>query len=472
MWKLYVKRLVVLRNVLHGRCLSLGIDIWMGKSVKLVLALILFLPILVHAAAVPAHSPVMGQATGGLIAQKVAQRGFAANDPRIAATVSGVGAALTGIASGVAVGATWPAILAAAGVSAVVSGVMPLLVEKTINWLWGTGDQAQVSGSDMVATVPSTPIFGSTCTNACALTYMSPGESRYFQTPTAGVISLLMVKFIQGVSWSYTGMLDMSGNTINTAPAGGDYWKSQMVQTSGYTKVDGTVIPAPSGGAYVLFTHFPPTGVPEVATYVSTMKSTSQVIADLPQSAVSAHMSDASLAAAVNTLWRAASLQPAYPGVPWDATNPVTPTDVAAWKAANPSLTPTLSDYIAPAVDPTSHSVQVPLPTSNTNPNVSNPGIGGTKVDLGADPGIPAPNLEATPTGTQIFQPIKDGVSGWSNFTVPVHSATCPTSSFSWWGRTHSFDAHCTLIDSNQSTIHSAMMALWVLVALFIVLGA
>jgi len=267
-------------------------------------------------------------------------------------------------------------------------------------------------------------------------------------------------------------MLDMSGNSISPAPSGGNYWKSVMVQTSGYTKVDGSTVAAPSGGAYVLFYHYPPTGQTETPTYVPAMKPTAQVVADIPQAVVTSQLSNETLAALANAQWRAASLQPNYPGLPYDASAPITPQEVANWRAANPSSVPTLNDFISPAVNPTTSKVDIVAPT--TNPNASNTATTGTTVNLGTDPGITAPTLEAPPS--DLFKPIKDLMQPWLTWTVPDHSATCPTwqASPSIAGHVFSIDVshHCTFAESYRSAISAAALACWVVIAAFIILSA
>ena len=47
-------------------------------------------------AALPAYSPKFGNAMAGVVQQKVAARGFAANDPRFIATEAAIGTVLTG----------------------------------------------------------------------------------------------------------------------------------------------------------------------------------------------------------------------------------------------------------------------------------------------------------------------------------------------------------------------------------------
>lgn len=438
-----------------------------------VLMLVMLYPFIAQARSVPDYSSKLGLATSSLIGNKVNARGFAATDPRFTSTVNGVGAAITTIAGGLATGVSWPAVLAAAGISAVATVAIPLLADKAITWIWGNGDQAQVSGSDMVATVPNTPIYGtSTCNNSCVLTHMSPGEQRYFNTATSGVVVLLMLKLVTGATWSYSGMLDMSGSPIAIAPATGNYWKSIMVQTGGYTKVDGSTVSAPTGGAYVMFLHYPPTGQQEMPSYLPQMKPTAQIFLDIPQPALASPMSNEALATIANAQWRAASLQLDYPGLPYDATNPITAQDVAVWRATNPSSVPTLNDYFSPALNPTTGKVDITTPT--TNPNASNTAPTGTAVNLGTDPGVTAPTLETPPT--DLFKPISDLMQLWLSWAVPDHDGACPTwqASPSISGHIYNIDLsyHCTFAESYRSAITAAALACWFAIAAFIILSA
>ncbi len=65
----------------------------------------------------------------------------------------------------------------------------------------------------------------------------------------------------------------------------------------------------------------------------------------------------------------------------------------------------------------------------------------------------------------QYFNPLRS----WS---VPYVSGTCPTGSFTWNNETFSFDVMCQLFNDNLTIIQGSMSVLYVLAALFIVLGA
>ncbi len=63
------------------------------------------------------------------------------------------------------------------------------------------------------------------------------------------------------------------------------------------------------------------------------------------------------------------------------------------------------------------------------------------------------------------FNPLR----AWS---VPVQAGSCPTGSFTWNDNVFSFDVMCQLFNENLTIIQGAMNTLYVLAALFIVLGA
>jgi len=62
-----------------------------------------------------------------------------------------------------------------------------------------------------------------------------------------------------------------------------------------------------------------------------------------------------------------------------------------------------------------------------------------------------------------------NALRGWS---LPSHSSSCPVGSFSWENRTYAFDTHCQLVADHWGVLQVAMTVVWVVLALFIVLGA
>ena len=122
------------------------------------------------------------------------------------------------------------------------------------------------------------------------------------------------------------------------------------------------------------------------------------------------------MADTINKAWQKAAMDPTYQGVPYSYSDPVTAADVSAWQASNPASYPTVQDLLSQAVNPATGSVPVTAPgTGTVTPPVTNPGTGTTvnvTLDLGPNPGIQTPGLEATPTGSQILAPLMNMMPG------------------------------------------------------------
>lgn len=102
------------------------------------------------AEAIPAYNGRVNVAVGGIVSAKVGKWGFAANDPRITATASGIGMGLTYLGVGIATGAVatvgWPALLAAAGISALVGGGVSLAVDGLYKWIFNSDGTVTTQG--------------------------------------------------------------------------------------------------------------------------------------------------------------------------------------------------------------------------------------------------------------------------------------------------------------------------------------
>ena len=112
--------------------------------------------------------------------------------------------------------------------------------------------------------------------------------------------------------------------------------------------------------------------------------------------------------------------------------------------------------------------------TSPTATQVSpdTPAASQVKVDLGQDPGTPAPNLDTPPDGPTILAPITSMMPDLKNWKMPSHTSVCPQPSFDVFGHSFTFSTHCTLIDANKGILQAAATVAWTVLALFIVLGA
>jgi hypothetical protein len=195
------------------------------------------------------------------------------------------------------------------------------------------------------------------------------------------------------------------------------------------------------------------------------------------------------LAQMVDRAWQNAAAQPNYQGLPYSATQPVTPADAAGWQNENPSLNPTLGDLLVPASSAGSSSVFIssdaasspnpgtgtgtspnPTPTGVTDVNVVNSPT--VRVDWGADPDVPTPSLEQTPTASAILSPLLNLMPSLRSFTVPSHGAACPKPSFSLFEKQIVMDSHCALLDGVKPTLYAVMAFVWLMLAAFIILRA
>lgn len=173
-----------------------------------------------------------------------------------------------------------------------------------------------------------------------------------------------------------------------------------------------------------------------------------------------------------NRAWQQAAATPGYTGVPYQMYDPVSSWDVAqAYSPQNNPYNdtyPTVQDALAPVSAPnTAISINLdPNPvTTTTSPST---------VDLGPDPGIAAPVLEATPTAQQILSPILNLMPSLKSFVVPSHTAACPRPSATVWGKTVTLSGHCDLLETPgvRDALYAAMAVVWTMAALFIVLKA
>jgi hypothetical protein len=175
----------------------------------------------------------------------------------------------------------------------------------------------------------------------------------------------------------------------------------------------------------------------------------------------------------LNELWRQASEDPAYDGVPYDKTRPVTDKDLTDYKDRRPSDWPKWGDLPTLTPKPVENPWKNPDETSAVSPEASASAVV-VRVDFGPDPGIKAPDLEAPPD--RLFDPIKALMQPWTGWQVPSHSGECPT----WYGApsiggyTFILDLsyHCQFVEAYRSAILAAAVACWAVIAVFIVLSA
>ena len=189
----------------------------------------------------------------------------------------------------------------------------------------------------------------------------------------------------------------------------------------------------------------------------------------------------------INKLWKDASVQSGYQGIPHDALNPVTTATVQAYATANPLAYPTVAALVAPIGAVGSPAVTTGLAPSTTyNPTV--PVVPATPVapptstviappsattDLGVDPNIRFLPPVA-PTAQSILDPILNMLPGWRTATFTA-SGDCPKPNINFapfMNLVVTMESHCNLIEQNRALISSLMSGVWLLIAALIVLAA
>lgn len=204
-------------------------------------------------------------------------------------------------------------------------------------------------------------------------------------------------------------------------------------------------------------------------------------------------LSPAQLANLVNKLWRSAADRAGYSGVPYPLAEPVTTAEMQALRDAKPAIWPTVNDAWANtspiSTAPWFGDVPIPWNTgASTDPTyVPEPGVdvvvdggGGSggpvtvnvqvdaQVDLGADPGIGAPELEA-PSAADIVAP----AFGWFDVgDVELGAGECPRPTFDAFDKTFVIERHCLIVADNAAIISAIFVAFWTMCGAVVVLRA
>lgn len=443
---------------------------------KIVVFAFMFLPLFASAAA---YAPIkVSNAVSGVIEQKLVSRGFAANDPRYAATIQTSGTVISAAAgagaAAIVVGAftapAWVTAAVAAGVAVAVGYAVSLAVDGVTQWLFGS-DSTQVNvvaaegtggGLELVLGGP----YWST-----SYGYGSTPEAAMYASFADGVIVKSVTcrmpdQIIQGATAYCTSVSNSPWSppdfTIDDSPVGYSESGSPYSSSSGSYKIGVGMFPMPSDGS-----GSGKTGVMPIQTAVDQISEAEKGKSLNPEI----------VAAIANQAWLQAAQAPGYQGLPYSYSDPITAADANAWRNSNSSSWPSVGDFVSPfpngstGTSPSNPPFTLPAPGEAVSP--VNPGTG-SQINLGSDPGIGAPTLEPTPTGAQILAPITALMPDLKNFEVPSHQGECPRPEFDIDVlRTHvRMDAHCTLFEEVRGPLYNGSLVAWLIAALFIVLSA
>lgn len=430
----------------------------------------------VYAQAFPNPKPQpdrVARALSGVLQQGMQKRGFAANDPRFMNTVARASPVLSvtagSTAAAVTVGAVtapaWATVALAAGIGAVVTYAVSLGIDALVDWLFrddGLIDQSSAENS----------AYPSHAFNAGdrVWTYKDwQGVQHY------GANADALAREYRYVDMKRQGYPHISEPTCFADGTTGYWCGNYKVTLSGTAPVSCGAGMQAIGSNCASFSYPLPVTFPDVDGLTP-----QQAISNLTDEELNKPLNPVLVAALANLAWQQAAQEPGYDGLPYPQADPLTTADVAPWAQANPELAPTVGDFVSPNPSPSGSSNPWSLPSNpsapnpepaSPNQNTTNPGAENPTTNLGPDPGIGTPTLEAIPTAQQIAQPILDMMPDLRGYTPSPHTGECPRPAIELYG-THVLDAHCTLIDDNKAIIQAAMLLAWALIALFIVLSA
>lgn len=324
----------------------------------------LFNPAVVHAQAQPAASLVQ-RAISGILQKKMATRGFASNDPRWSATLTGTGTAIAGGAAAAAVvtlaGVTAPAWVTTGAVialGALFTAGIDLAIDG-IKWAFkgdGSITYPIASGTYPSQKGPDTFVYGQwRAGNALGIaTYWALDYNAALQrdSPQAGAsVGLEQCETYGNGTWmcsfSYS---NPSGTTPNWYRISGSSQQGVAYTCDG-TTVNGVCQPPLStGGAG------------------SETGSPTKAVQSLSDGDKAKPVNPVVLAAIADQAWKNAASQPGYNGYPYDAANPITTADAAAYQQANPQAWPKVADLVAPQPSTSANPNPWSLPNSAAEP--------------------------------------------------------------------------------------------------------
>ncbi|SOZ35596.1 hypothetical protein [Cupriavidus neocaledonicus] len=487
-----------------------------------------------QAQALPVANFVVNRAVSNVVTRVAAARGFAANDPRIAATLTSMGTVSTGlnvastaVGVGMAIGGApvWMGIAAGLGVVALGLGISAMVNGKPAQLSIASTDtgnklKVEVPGEAMPAYVPpmlvdQTPLWAKAVAQGAPI-YRDPNncyanDACYALPLRPDVPSYRYAADYYGKTVLVTNDLNTFGRwvtfltnpIINPTPGVTYTWQfagaQQVPNSNGGSRVAVYIYEARSGGDDQGLSSYSRTTTKNLDGSVygdigpQFYSDLDSAVKSMPQTVGSAKLSGDSLARIVDAQWRQAAGQPGYEGLPYSYSQPITAMDVQPWIDANPSSAPTVGDLMTPANSPGSQIVIIsptvtpgtnPGPDPGTNPGpipgnnvnvVNTPNVNVTnkvQVDLGEAPNVGTPGLESTPTARSILDPLLNLMPDLKAFTTPQHQGECPKPSVDVFSWHVTFDSHCQLAESTRQMLYQTMMVCWALGALLIILMA
>jgi hypothetical protein len=448
------------------------------KCLLLKLCFLLIYPISAWPQALPvAHPDNVNRAVSGVLQDGMRSRGFAANDPRFGNTLAratpylAAGAATAAaVVAGTITAPAWASAAIVIGVGAVVNYVVNLALDSLIKWYFRPDGKIDESSDPSSSSV------------TCALTAGGPyWSSSTFANGASKTFIGCDPQAVAREAYSYY----VSDKPFSPKEPSFCVFSSSSSYACGIILAQYFPSAAPiscpagtySNGTQCLGYSYQITVVPP-----ATAVSLPTAISHIPSTDLDKPLNPAIIAGIANRTWQQTASQPGYDGLPYPASNPITPAEVITWTTANPTYVPTIRDFTAPNPVTTSNPspwalpvnpiAPVTTPANVPNANTTNPASTNPLQNLGPDPATPQPNLEPTPTAPQILAPILSMLPSLRSFNATGQTGTCPKPTFDLVGKTIHMEAHCSVIDSIKPMLQAAMTFAWAAIALFIILSA
>ena len=350
-----------------------------------------------HAQALPIASFAINRAEAAIISRVAIARGFAANDPRIAATLTGMGQASTALnvaATGASVGLAfagapvWLTVAAGLGILAAGSylyannGALSfsrssdgklITVQQPPPQSAGAGYAPVVgSGSDYVSQqmylvsgsgIPtyhtSSCMSGSPCA-AFPAEPTSGNKNFYWSNYGYSIIASSIYQVQQAEQLMAFGIPNnnIQGGSVSVYfqpnADGTAYTLTETMNKSICTVFGG------ADGNTCVSGEYSPVAVPPYKAGWSVGQGAgpiggtdlSQIYPQLSSDSLKTPLDPITLMQLTNQTWQQAASQPGYQGLPYSVTQPVQYQDVQSWAQANPSAVPDIADLFTPASDP------------------------------------------------------------------------------------------------------------------------
>lgn len=405
-----------------------------------------------QAQALPVANLVVNRAVAGVVTRVAAARGFAANDPRIAATLTGMGevsTALNVVSTGASVGLAfagapvWLTIAAgvgvlAAGATLYASGVS---LSRSLDGKTITGQQPvpELPAYDGPLYQPAPPVTGSmqrpfdygaalgmqvyrtdqcmvsdsSCVGYPALPSSGLNFVRNFGSLALVAATLTAVQSFELYEQQYNckgGRVDGSvGANLCVGVESVAIWFEPNANGNSHTlterrtwyQLDDTLENTLTRTVTLPVTWWSvgPGAAPVVGTDLSS------VYEKLSAASLSRPLDPPVVMQLVNQLWQRAAQVPGYQGLPYSLMQPVTYSEVQEWMQANPDAVPRLGHLFEPATGFGTVTVVIsPTVQPGTNPNPNpDPGTGtgtGANVNVVNTPNVNVVNKVQVDLGT------------------------------------------------------------------------